>query len=655
MSIKFTISNQVPISGEVSLAAVQSVPLTPDNSIMVISYHDDYPANLDDSVYDASTTGLPYIAYTSADGPRNYQVVVTDKVMYTDDTTRDTILLPYQYQLRYDHYEYSTNPGGSILICYENGDIVPGAKYRLEMCDTTMWTDYRDNGSGMTHRYDRSLTWAALTVTSAAVRIRILLSEALCFTNQTYYVRYNKVFRRGSGALDLSTDVIENHMEIINPELLYTYDDDYTFDDSDNSIDIAGGGLLPATGVYCKRSDINRLRVLSAKSNYREGWFCRVWCGGFEDADDNLYYAPEVFLQPAAVDWASVGNAIIDPRCSFVSYDRATIVSPYKIKVNEFPLYFTTSNYPDYTPYWIYDGFHNTGVTDVDSESNSNKGMSVYVNDVAISGQLISDWDAWNGTIKLSTSLNPDDDVNVSYLYRQLYYTMQVPDMNPQVHHYIPGPAGSTDQGYLPMDDSIVVAIMPDDSDTELINWYPRTTNPNCTHDGTYDGYSSIMPASYSGTPTVSLISDTIKLADISYTTTTPSINTTVYDTRMRGGGIIEDNYIKVSRNVEMSREDIQEESNYYADIGLYDGQGLKKDGVLIITIPIAKLNEIKSNIMAEVYNISEAEAYQQAISTVRGIIESNASSGAYYVIVDSDGNLWPNVLPRRTGGVISE
>lgn len=652
MDLKFTITQQVPTSGEISIGAVQSELPTPHNSLNVMTYHDNYPANVDDTVYAASATGIPIVGYVSEEGPRDYQIVVTDKVMYADDVTRTTLLLSYQYQLRYDHYELAANPSGSINICYMNGDVVPTAKYRVEYTEPVFWEDYRDNGAGMTNRYDRGLTWTEVPPGTGLHRVRLLLSEELCYTATTYYVRYNKARKVSTGAaINSKEDVTVEYMEIINPKLIYEHTDDYTFNGGDNSISIVAAGLLPTdgAGAYIKRSHVNRLRVVTPAGGDREGWYPRIWAGSFQDASGNTYYVPETTKhQPAAVNWGG-GGAIIVPRCSFMSYDEATILDQYHVKVMEYPLHFTTTNYPEYSPHGIHDGHHHTEL--VDLEVNPNYGMNVYINDEIIASGTISDWDLWNGIIELDRPLNYNDNVRVTYLYQQLYYTMQLPDTCPQVHHVKPGPPGCTPSGYLGMGDSIVIAALPSGDEhyaDQLITWYHRSNNPSGIYDGSYYGYSSVIGDVLVANPDVPLVANTITLAEISVVTQSPEAATSIYDSRVRGGGIFEDSYFEVRRIEGTDRVTIQEESNYYADIGLYDGQGLKKDGVLIVTIPIAKLAEIRVAILDEIYGITEAEAHHQAIVAVRKLVESNIATGTYYVIVDENGDIWPSTLPGR-------
>lgn len=632
----------VPISGEVSVAAIQSERITPQNSLVIEDYYSNYKDNIDDTIHAMSATGLSLLGYSSADGPRDYQYVVTDKVKYLNDVSRTKVLLPYEYQPKYDHYDTGTNPSGRISICYENGDIVQDVPYTIEYTTSVYWEEFV--GGAVTERYDRDLIWYDSPKTTRVHRFRLLLPESICYTNTTYYVRYNRVLKKSTtGGIDMVDDVSYSNMEIINPQPIYAYDLDYEWNAGDRSIDVTGGSKLTEATTWVKRSDLNRIRVLPPNSNGREGWFPRIWAGSFTDhnASPEVDYEVTEILgyQGAAVDWSVGGDPVVEPRCATISHEEATILNSRKIKLIEYPLYFTNTGYPNYIPDEVYDGLYNTSV-DPDTDTEANTGITILKNDTKINNVDISDWDLWNSTIVFNRDIQVTDKLHVTYLYRQMYYSMQKPDLCPQVHHT--KPPGDI---YLGENDSIVVSILPSDlvASNKSIVWYYKHYNPTDVYNGSRLGYDGIVLNTVPPTgPTISLAAGTIKLADLSIRRLKPESLFTIYDTRIRGGGIIEDSQIQLLRVDRKLRESIQEESNYYSDIGLYDGQGLKKDGVLIITIPLAVLSDMRSNIYEEVHNITLDEAHQQALVEVNKIISNNIALGMYYIIVDENGDIWP-------------
>jgi len=666
--LKFNISDTVPLSGMVSLCALQSEERIPSNTIALVTYHDNYENNLDiqsDTRGERAqvaefVVGLYVIGgyagtmlggfYTESDPYDlcSYQLAVSDKVLFANDETRDIVLLPYQYQLKWDHYDKGGNPSGTISICYGDGTEVENYFYNIEY-SAPMWEDYRDNATSMKYRYDRSITWNDGTPSNDVYRVRLVLPESLCFTNNTYYVRYNKVHPTNFAKIQVeSGDITENHMEIINPEPLYYYGLDYSTIGYAGVFTRSETGLLPPSGIYIKRSDLNNIRVMLPDANSNESWMLKVWGGSFMGSvEEGLYYIPEIENYVAhAMDRTDGGK--ISPLCSNISYEEASHINNYFMRLKDYPLYFKTTEYPEYTPYNIYDGFHYIPAG-WDTDPNYSHGINVYINDTLISNDNISDWDSWNSIIKLSSSVNYTDKINISYLYRNMYYTMWSPDVNPQIGHYN-APLGTHDYGItMPKNDSIVISILPSGfssmAGTSLV-WYYKSDNPDDTYDGTFYGYYSPSLLYTPGEATVPLTVNTKKLAEVSVIDYKPYDLVTVYDTRTPGGGLMEDDYFTVSRR-STTREHIQEESNYYSDIGLYDGQGLKKSGVLVITVPSSKITEIQDSILLETRGITTEQAYQDAISKIRDIIESNIAAGTYYVLVDEN-NIPISSLPGK-------
>lgn len=638
-NLRFTLSQEVPISGEVSIAAIQSDRITSQNSVVVTDYYDSYSDNVDQTIYAMSATGLSILGYSSADGPRDYQYVVTDKIKYLNDISRTKVLLPYEYQPKYDHYDIGSNPSGTISICYENGDVVENVPYSIEYCDIVMWEDYAGSGT-MKQRYNRTLSWYPTIKTQNVHRIRLLLPESICYNSNTYYVRYSKVLKKSTGAgIDPMEDVTYSNMEIINPQPIYSYGLDYTWNAGSKKIDTVGGGKLTEVNTWVKRSDINRLRVTMPVSRNREGWFPRIWAGSFNYSGKQYFINELLSYQSATVDWATGGDPIVSPRSWTITHDEASILGSRQIRLLEYPLYFTTDGYPNYIPNQLYDGIYNT-TPNPDNTSGANTGILLIKNGVKIGNENIADWDSWNSTIVLNTDVQLTDTIHASYLYRQMYYIMQATDMCPQVHHF--KPPGNC---YLGEGDSIVIAIRDQSivvGDTSIL-WYYKHANPTDLYNSSHKGYSSVIQPSNPTGPTITLAAGAIKLAEISVNRQKSNIMT-VYDSRIRGGGIVEDSQIQILRTDHISRESVQEESNYYADIGLYDGQGLKKDGVLIITIPLAVLNKLRTKVFEEVPNITLDQAHIQALSEVRKIVDSNVAGGMYYVIVDENNNLWPTI-----------
>jgi hypothetical protein len=600
-----------------------------------------YHENIDGTLMTIESANHPYVGYISGGNVVNYQVAVSDKIMYEDLEYTSTLLLPYEYQLRYDHYDNSSNPAANIKICYLNGDEVQGAVFKLEYGDSSMWEDYDTNGSSMSYRYDSNISWDAVVQTVPTHRIRILLPEYMCFKDTTFCVKYNRVKKVSEGAgIDKTVDVTFGHVEIINPQPIYVYGDDYTY--TGGTITRNPSGKLPASGVYVKHADVNRIRVRTGINNGDSAWYLKVQCGSFDRAGDT-YEVPEGYAkQYAAVDWSTVGKSVIDPRCSFMVQGVVYQLDKYTLKIPETPLYFVDSNYPDYTPYNVHDALLYP-IGDVGSESVYSKGINVYMNNNIVSNTMIVDVDLWNGIIVYNSELTVTDQITATYLYKQLYWTMQLPDLCPFHNHTL----FNTDEingPYLGYNDSVVVCILPSGSYynvNESIVWYIKSSNPDDVYDGSKKGYSSVRYASVPSVPDVPLVTGTIKLAEVSIKYFNTSM-VDIYDARVRGGGIHKDKHIYVNRGKSVTRENINDESNNYADIGLYDGQYLRKSNVLIIKVPYSRIDAVKEDIMLTDTTITDNEAYRSAMTIIKDYIGNYVAAGTYFILVDENNEIYP-------------
>jgi hypothetical protein len=636
MAVKFTIAEAVPVSGYVPIAAFMAEEPTPGNTLILSDHSQNILANMNYQTYDGGDT-LPTVDAE----PRKWQLIVTDKLRYKDDPGRDTLLLPYQYQPRFDHYSNTNNPSGEIHICYPDGTIFDEAEYELEYVESpetesmysSYWYSHQYIGS-VTERYDRSLIWRPIPQASGIYRFRLLLPEHLSYQPTTYCVKYNKVRKTNNnyGHIVYDDDVVESHVEILNPKPVYDYTDDYTF--SAGSMSLAGGSLIGSlSSCRVRRAEAGRMRVELPVADHREGWYPRIWRGCFKDSSNNEYYLPETSngAWARAVDWAAGGNpALTDIG---LVHEEAYAIQSEWITTKDRPLYITTAGYPTYIPYYIYDGFRYPAAN-VDTDSNLSKGINIYVNGRMIGNDQIADWDAWNGRIRLARGITPNDSVSVTYLYEQRYYTMQVPDLNPQVHHRTPS------QYYnMPLDDSLVIGI--DAGGTGVIWWW-NSLNPSGVYDGTYNGFSSITTATYPVAPTTTITSTTRKLAEVSTYRRVPDATSSLIDARHRGGGIQADQFFILDREIKTKRDAIQPESIFYTDIGLYDGVGLKKDGVIIVEIPIAKLYSLRDSIYVETRGITQAVALANAVKVVSDEVRKNLPAGSFFLIVDENKGLWP-------------
>jgi hypothetical protein len=659
--IKFVSTKSVPVSGMVSVAAVVCEQPTPQNTLSIIDYTNMYPGNQTTEPQLYNSTNLPICNVE----PYEYQLDISDKTIYSTMPDVPTIILGYEYQLKYDHYD-AGNPSGSINICYDNGEPIKDVKYTLEFSTSHLYEDFATKPV-----YNTTLTWGAKP-SDTEYRVRLLLPEDILFNNTTICVSYNKVIKRTGAVIDPSRDVSYGWTEIINAKKLYQYTTDYTFNSS--TITLAGGGKLAGKTPWVRRSKLANIRVMYPSASDRNGWFLKVWAGAFTNGTNNYHIheaTPNLATsaQASMVELNDTGNPISYHhnditsnlyRCGCAVYDSCSAPNTFTIVTNEKPLHIWTAGYPNYIPYEAYDAIYNN----ITYNENTSHGISIFLNGNKMSNSNIKDWDEWNGVIRFKNPIDMGADIRATYVYEQRCYTLQVPDMCPQVHHT--GVSNATGEIHIqvihygiPLNDSVVIALLPGTVDDENLVWYYRSTNPSELYNDSKVGYSAVMAAT---SPTVTLVTNTLTLAEVSVKSITPASYTTIYDSRSRGGGLqVDEFYPKL---VEKSRDKIQIESDHYSDIGLYDGLGLKKDGVIIIKVPRQSVNDIRdaivTNSLLEIKNIASGirddsgvdeatsileateiyrnqYAYQSAVDEVANIARSNVAAGSIVVLVDEN------------------
>ena len=65
---------------------------------------------------------------------------------------------------------------------------------------------------------------------------------------------------------------------------------------------------------------------------------------------------------------------------------------------------------------------------DPTSDPKYSHGIDIYVNEILIDNKWIETYDFWNGLIILKYALNPEDKIEITYLYEQIKAV--IPDVN---------------------------------------------------------------------------------------------------------------------------------------------------------------------------------------------------------------------------------
>lgn len=196
----------------------------------------------------------------------------------------------------------------------------------------------------------------------------------------------------------------------------------------------------------------------------------------------------------------------------------------------------------------------------------------------------IKEVDSNNGIIQINTSVGFNDEIYASYLYREEFYTYRGYydgttfwhlDLNPTIGHYITYPTILANS--MVHNELVPTAMMVGKTITiyaipYMINGTGAKTWTIKHTFGSFDSILSVEPRA-------------LKLAEVQVNECTNVEDTIIFDTRSEGGGLK-----KSITNAAI--EDKYEAASNYWDIGPWDGYAYQSNGVLIVNVPKASLNE---------------------------------------------------------------
>lgn len=313
--------------------------------------------------------------------------------------------------------------------------------------------------------------------------------------------------------------------------------------------------VYPGYCIKCK--DAIYVKVNQPREKYSlENWYPTISAGHFNKAvsmygikTNSTYKVPEYINQ----DWSPKYKK---PYIN-IKNESAEIINNTTIKLR-------------YTPVFI----------DYDYDKNIVKNILIKRTDVMgnISILGIKNYYCYEGIIELDTKINLNDIIEVNYTYEETCITYKGYyddngnfidiDFNPFIHHtYKDTEAPFERQNtYHLFDKTVYFFINPyyvsnEENSTKIIDnsniksyIYHRINNNE-----PYNEYDVCIGEIY--------VKHNSSLKDC-----------TIIDSRVRGGGVIEEMLDKV-------RQELEPESNYYWDIGYYDGEPYNENGVIVIRL----------------------------------------------------------------------
>jgi len=250
-------------------------------------------------------------------------------------------------------------------------------------------------------------------------------------------------------------------------------------------------------------------------------------------------------------------------------------------------------------------------IDDIKVYNGLSKGLSITRNGLIMDPTLVEDWDNDTGRIRLNKPVKYDDEIEIDYMYRDMYITYKDIDINPTLNH-----AYTENQGPELLYKDIY--IWAENNSGELDHGFGVNSVPK---DALVLSKVYLKPH---------LNADDVKLVD----------------TRTRGGGIIEEiegkrvdyNYIVAHMANSDGFNEIAAEIKHYWDIGYWDGKPYQAEGVIVVDIPQRIKDKIKTMIEQsyELYNnseISPPDAEKAAEKFIEDVCYKHAALGSVVLV----------------------
>ncbi len=545
--------------------------------------------------------------------------------------------LPYAHDLKYDNFSAiaKVDPRSTVNFLSDDGRTIPEIEYKIVSNSDSSREDNLD-----------------------AYKTTIFMAEEVTNSSVLTKAKYTRI-------LDGETQV--NFKDIVDPKFVAKKGVDYFFFISPafntKVIVFASDGSLGDVGdndsVWIKKTPINAINALPPIGSPRSSWKPRISLGSFLQCQvktqygykDIEYAIPDVSGYPVAVNWAQgFGNpaASGNPFLSKATREPVYVIDRYTLELPRSDIYFWDGNWASghaggnwtegvdsYPAYDVPNLIDSPVVVGDSSEAKWSHGINIYLRpDILMDNTNIYGWNQKNGVLKLRRPVDELEPIAATYLYEQKEVEIDV-DMNPTIGH----PNGDR------VGDTVRVVLKPfwdtyasDTGDATASGIYNRRLawhwlSDNDTGEYIYDFPESSGTAGhhFSDGGLIGLPEHTIILGDYSIGQSTP-FEANLIDTRVRGGGIKEDDWFTGRRQMQNlgfwtsphARRGISTESEYYWDIGHLDGEPYQADGSLIISIPSTTMSSIQTRIVDD--GVGETKITPEDKITVDAVFDASGN-----------------------------
>lgn len=313
-------------------------------------------------------------------------------------------------------------------------------------------------------------------------------------------------------------------------------------------------------GYSVKFKDRNPIKLLLPReTGSLNQWYMRIQNGRFskeEDGTTYYYYIPEYYAQLFDEQYGFPYRRILE--------EKPILISKNTIKIKNTPLY-------------------------VDTDGHTINNLTVYRKDINGSRwpMVIENWNDKDGTINLVDMISENDDIYIDYMfeeesyqYRGFYKTNDFNiasfvklDVNPNQHHFMTDTSNniySDVSTFRLISTTVYFYIKP-----AIIEHYGhKVYNKNVIEHSLVEYDREYIEA------------NKLELIGIIYVRPNSShISLDIIDSRTRGGGIV------AEINDELRRE-LEPESDFYWDIGYWDGEPYNENSIIIVRLDKKILKE---------------------------------------------------------------
>lgn len=608
--------------GDCPIAAIEYKGFSPNKIININSKEEEVYENsidyhkVETLIYDEDNSIYPIIHYP-------YDATYNDKLNYlvTDIKSESQNGKPlfYQYELLFDAASVVAS-GVTIKNIFRNNEtVVAPSDYKVQYS-----YDLLSNGSG---RYS-STDWTNPDTEANRHRVRVLFSYDFISSDSFYTIEYDKYVG----------GITQYQKELIELAPLYQ-DSDFSLNESGLSLSSSGNISSNASQLWFVKDPDMRITPLDIVSIKGDGhlsdkvaqWNLRLNLGSFFVGSGT--YTNNSSAMYNLEDYYNTTNTPI-------TNIKPINVNDTILKVNEVPIFVNPDTYT--YPYYTIETYDKDNIALTDPSGK----IAIDINGTTRTDIVIKSIDRNKGYIELDTSINPTDEVELSfYTASGSYILLQNLELNPKIPtSLVYGPSQNIRQ----FPSGIGLAVKAWDGTSS--SYFPYIYNLG--EDETSRTMYTVP--SVGDTPTSIPWDDTfISICELELNRLTTDI-VKLTDARITAGGIASYKVLDTWLS-SIGSGLYQREPEWYTNKGYYGGTPLAHSSTIILHIPEDSINEMRQEWItyytSELGDVTRAEikGEKEFKYYLDQTIRKYISAGSDYILIPSvSGVLTGKILDLR-------